>query len=124
MFKMVTDLQVKRINYLMITPSLPVNLQGKQASILPRGIPILVTTSYHDNTGRTFDSISGGSSCKARASRIDALQIETAANNNTYKITTLTEDRVSVKVHDDNNLVDHLAISVGEAIEPALVSFF
>lgn len=105
----------------MITSSLPVNLHNKPP-VLPRGIPISLEATYHDNTGRQFDSVS--SNAKARLSRLDVIQVDAEAGNYTFKVSTLTEGRVSLKVHDDNNedLMDYISASFGESLEPPLVS--
>ncbi|CAL8098880.1 unnamed protein product [Orchesella dallaii] len=112
--------EVKRVSYIMASPSLPVNFSNKQLKVLPRGIPVFITTTFHDNTGRTFNSVSH--TTKARPNRFDAVQIDGVPSNHTYKVTTISEDRVSIKVHDEasSHLVDYLSFSVGEAIEPKL----
>lgn len=105
----------------MATPALPMTLKSKKLTVLPRGIPIKISTTYHDNTGRKFDSVN--SITKARASRIDAIQIEGETTNHTYKMATLIEDRISIQIHEDTNSIisDYVIISVGEAIEPIVV---
>ncbi|ODM96783.1 hypothetical protein Ocin01_09896 [Orchesella cincta] len=112
--------EVKRVSYIMASPFLPVNFSNKQLRVLPRGIPVYITTTFHDNTGRAFNSVSH--TTKSRPNRFDAIQIDAEPSNHTYKVSTISEDRVSIKVLDEtgDQLVDYLSFSVGEAIEPKL----
>jgi hypothetical protein len=97
----------------MISTKLPVNLNEDTAGMItPRGISWAITVSYHDNVGRIFEATN--LIAKARPSRFDLVQVSSMRENTTFRVQSLSEGPVSIKMFVDGNedLRDYTTFSV------------